>query len=145
MFKPCVNPKHTYAFCYCSVYVFHRLSLLCAVMEQIKWLVAVLLLPLVAAVSLSEFYEFNTARQCSIPSGETANDKLNENCEETLFPRSVDANILYQTNTRFPFFDKKVSTINVSHTLLEFGCSHDTFYGSTCTFRNKSLQVLQRC
>ena len=100
-------------------------------MEQIKWLVAVSLLPLVVAVSLSEFHEFNTARQCSVSSGETVNDKLKENCEEILFPRSIDANILYQTNTRsrFPFFDKEVAMINVSHTLLKFGCSHDTFYG----------------
>ena len=112
-------------------------------MEQIKWLVAVSLLPLVVAVSLSEFHEFNTARQCSVSSGETVNDKLNENCEEILFPRSIDVNILYQTNTRFPFFDKEVAMINVSHTLLKFGCSHDTFFWvSTCMFRNKSHQVL---
>jgi len=97
-----------------SVYLFHRLSLLCNVMEQINLLVTVSLLTLVTGVPLSDFYEFNTARQCSIFSGEIVNDKLNENCEEILLPRYINANILYHTNVRLPFFDEAVETIIVS-------------------------------
>lgn len=84
-------------------------------MRQINWLVTLLLLPIAASLPFSEFYEFNTGKQCSIFGGETVNDKLRENnCEEILLPRDIDASIVYHVNARFPFFNETVASIHVS-------------------------------
>jgi len=81
----------------------------------------------VAAVPLSEFFEFNIEKSCSISNGENVNDKLRDNCEEVRFPREIKFNIVYHVNTEVPFFSEAVSTIHVSFENIYYGYTHDMY------------------
>ena len=90
-------------------------------MKSFHWLVTLSLLSLVAAVPLSEFFEFNIEKSCSISYGENVNDKLSDDCEEVRFPREIKFNIVYHVNTEIPFFSEAVTTINVSFENIYYG------------------------
>jgi len=67
------------------------------------------------SVPVADFFSFNTESSCKIVSKSiTANDVINTNCTELIFPSVVNITIPYTVPVLFPFFDSTVIKIHVS-------------------------------
>lgn len=70
----------------------------------------------ILAIPLSDFFDYNRTRNiCNSRSGRVNDDLRRGDCDTVLFPRETDSNLLYNLNITFPFFNERVSTINVSN------------------------------